>query len=155
MYDDWTVINKMQINRKDTWMNSNFTPLVLMNEDNCSTQNWWLVLADIYRATFVLFDIIDVVGLYAVITVVIASLVILPFSQHSSNEKNCFTCGGTTLTSTLQLNFFFHFSKLCLNDIYASKTNDSFSTKGRYNQIRNPHAKVEENEKRGRHRDIM
>jgi len=54
-------------------------------------------LADIYCATFVFFNIINVVGLYNVITAVIASLVILPFSQHSSNEKNCFTCRETTL----------------------------------------------------------
>jgi hypothetical protein len=107
-------------------------------------------MADIYCATFVFFNIINVVGFYAVITVVIASLVILPFSQHSSNEKNCFTCRGTALTSTHQLNCsFFHFSKLCLNDIHGSKMNYSFSIKGRYNKIRNPHAKVEENESGG------
>jgi len=88
-------------------------------------------LADIYCATFVFFNIINVVGLYAVITLVIASLVILPFLQHSSNEKNCFTCAGTTLTPTHQLNFFFQISKLSLNDIYVTKMNYSFSTKGR------------------------
>jgi len=37
MYDDWTVIKKLKIKCKDTRINSNFTPVILMNEDNCCT----------------------------------------------------------------------------------------------------------------------